>query len=76
MTPRNAKPTAETVGLANSLGRLSRANDNTSTSVSGPPRLDTSLQARLRALRDAESRLDGEDRAIVAAALRRLERAA
>lgn len=59
-----------------SLGRLSGAKDNTGTSVSGPHRLDTSLEARLRALRDAESRLDGDDRAIVAAALRRLERAA
>ena len=69
--PRRRSPRV-TVGRAQTSAGVGRANGNTAGRRSGPPGLDTSSEAKGRVLRHALERLEGEERAIVAAALSRL----
>lgn len=57
-----------TVGRAQTFAGLCRAKGNTTRGAG----LDTSPEAKRRVLRHALERLEGEERAIVAAALSRL----
>lgn len=61
-----------TVGRAQTFAGVGRGNANTAGRGSGPHRLDTSPEAKRRVLRHGLEGLEGEDRAIVAAALSRL----
>lgn len=70
--PRKKRSPRLTVGRAQTLAGVGRANGNTGHGVAGPLRLDVSPEAKARVLAHALERFGGEDRAIVAAALSRV----